>query len=369
MKRYLAIIGTRPEVIKMAPIIQESELHDHIEIDVCSTGQHKLILKQALSSFDISIDYDLELMTTDQGLSYLHSNAVLGLQDLMSNSKYDGVIVQGDTTTAFAGAMTAFLNRIPVVHVEAGLRTWDIANPFPEEGNRILIDSISSICAAPTAEAAKNLSKAGIPDSRIHITGNTAIDSLIYTRTKMSDESRNGTFTVGSLTLDKTRRIIAITAHRRESFGTDLERICKAISTLAARHTDVLFVYPVHPNPNVRKPVFEQLGNIENVHLIEPLAYSDFVLLLMNSYLVLTDSGGIQEEAPTLDLPVLVMRKNTERPEGLAAGCTRLVGVTEESIVEGVEQLLSDKQSYKSMAEAKNPYGDGTAARKILELL
>jgi UDP-N-acetylglucosamine 2-epimerase (non-hydrolysing) len=374
VKRYIAILGTRPEAIKLAPIILGAKNHQDVTVELCSTGQHKEMLDQALLAFELTPDYDLSLMTSNQALSEFHAIAVSGIHRVLSNSDFDGVIVQGDTATAVAGAIAGFHANLPVIHVEAGLRTWDLSNPFPEEGNRTIIDSLATVNAAPTAQAAENLKKMGIPESNIFVTGNTAIDALLYMKSKIdssAQESSSSTDVMefGSVNLKSGSRIIAVTGHRRESFGRELEQICRAIGAIAASHPDVQIVYPVHLNPNVQEPVYRILGKIDNIHLCDPMSYPDFVNLLANSYLVLTDSGGIQEEAPALDLPVLVMRKTTERPEGVNAGCARLVGVSEKSIIDGVAEILGSDQIHQSMATAINPYGDGHAATRILDRL
>jgi len=350
-------------------MIRASANFPEISIAVCSTGQHRDMFEQAQTSVGLSVDFNLDLMKSDQQLSTLHAKAVVGIHEILDTNGFDGVIVQGDTTTAFAGALASFHKRLPVIHVEAGLRTWDMTNPFPEEANRSLIDSIATVCAAPTVKAAENLKKAGVGDSRIHVTGNTAIDALLFTKSLISDSSDSSNPELRKIFSNPDAPIVTITGHRRESFGEDFENICFAIQKLASEHRSYQFVYPVHLNPNVREPAHQILGGIENVHLLPPLNYTDFVQLLSNSYLVLTDSGGIQEEAPSLDLPVLVMRKNTERPEGIDAGCAMLVGVSESSIVDGVEELISDQGLNARMASAKKPYGDGHAAEKILRLL
>jgi UDP-N-acetylglucosamine 2-epimerase (non-hydrolysing) len=340
-----------------------------ISIDICSTGQQKEMLNQTLASFDLTPLYELNLMQHNQSLSDLHSTAVTGISQLLSKLEFDGVIVQGDTTTAFAGALAAFHNKMTLVHVEAGLRSHNLSNPFPEEGNRILIDSIATVCAAPTIQAAENLNRAGIAESKIHVTGNTGIDALFHVKAKLESMADRAKPNIGSPDPDTTNRIITITLHRRESFGHDLEQICEAILVLAKSHPEMQFIYPVHLNPNVQTPVRKFLDGVPNIQLTEPKNYHDFVDLLMHSFLILTDSGGIQEEAPSLGIPVLVLRKNTERPEGIEAGCAKLAGVTKGSIIQAVEAIINDEQLYRSMATVKNPYGDGTAASQILKLL
>jgi len=368
--RALFVVGTRPEVIKLAPVIIECNKRASIEVIVCSTGQHRQMLDQAFDSFRISPDIDLDLMTPNQSLTDLSAAALTSLANVFQTHKPDAVIVQGDTTTAMIGGLSAYYHRIPVVHVEAGLRTWNRFNPFPEEGNRAIIDQIADYCMAPTSESEKNLLATGVSQDRITVTGNTAVDAIIAMSKKMAGAPAPPSVPAAVATAIKNgERVIVVTGHRRESFGNDFESICRSLKRIATDHPDVQIVYPVHLNPNVREPVYRILNDVDRVHLIEPLPYSEFVWLLTHSYLVLTDSGGIQEEVPSLNRPILVMRNVTERPEGVDAGCAILVGVDEENIVRHVNTLLTDKAQYAKMIKQENPYGDGQASIRIANVL
>ena len=370
MTRVLFVIGTRPEAIKQAPVILECQKRSDIEVIVCSTGQHRQMLDQALGAFDIQPDIDLELMTKDQSLTDLTASTLLSLGKVLDQHKPDAVVVQGDTTTAMVGSLAAFYRKIPVVHVEAGLRTWDRLNPFPEEVNRAIIDQIADYYMAPTEDSRTNLNQTGAPSHRIWVTGNTSVDAIISMAQKVSNKPAPDSLPdhlVDAITSGS--KIITVTGHRRESFGADFESICTALKLVSTNNPKVHIVYPVHLNPKVQEPVFRVLSDIPNVHLIEPLAYPEFVWLLTNSHIVLSDSGGIQEEVPSLDKPVLVIRTVTERPEGVEAGCAKLVGVSQDEIVRNIELLLTDKDLYSYMATSKNPYGDGKASIRIADLI
>ena len=368
--RALFVVGTRPEVIKVAPVILECRTRPDIETIVCSTGQHRQMLDQAFGSFDITPDIDLGLMTANQSLTDLSAAALTALGGVFESQNPDAVIVQGDTTTAMIGALAAYYHRIPIVHIEAGLRTWDRFNPFPEEGNRAIIDQIADYCMAPTSGSQKNLLKTGVGQERITVTGNTAVDAILGMAKKVSNSEAPESIPaeIGQSITNGVRAIV-VTGHRRESFGKDFESICRALKRIVDENPDTQIVYPVHLNPNVREPVFRILKDEERVHLVDPLPYSEFVWLLANSFIVLTDSGGIQEEVPSLNKPILVMRSVTERPEGVDAGCSKLVGVDENTIVENINELLTDESAYARMIKADNPYGDGKASKRIADVI
>lgn len=359
------VIGTRPEAIKMAPVIMELQKHaGAIRTVVCSTGQHREMLDQALHLFNIAPDIELNVMQPDQKLSELTSVLLTALDTVLERVRPDCILAQGDTTTVLASALAAYYRRVPFGHVEAGLRTGDRFQPFPEEMNRSIADTLSEWLFAPTEQNRQNLLREGCPDGRIVVTGNTVIDALHYVAALPYD------WASGVLAdLAARQQIVLITAHRRENFGERFRQICEAIRELAGRFPGVQFVYPVHLNPNVRKPVLEMLAGLPNVILTEPLDYKSLVHLMKRSMLILTDSGGIQEEAPGLGIPVLVMREKTERPEGVETGVVRLTGTARDSIVQEVEQLLTDAAALASMAKAVNPYGDGHAAERIVQTL
>jgi UDP-N-acetylglucosamine 2-epimerase (non-hydrolysing) len=362
MLKVLTVFGTRPEAIKLAPVIKELEKYpDEIKSVVCVTGQHREMLDQVLEIFGITPDIDLDLMEEDQTLEELTAKAFPEITKVIKNVYPDILLVQGDTTTAMLTALAAFYQKIKVGHVEAGLRTNDIYNPFPEEVNRRLISVVSSYNFAPTETAYKALANEGFKKDSIYITGNTVIDALLMTVKKKH-----------KLNLDipvDNRRIILVTAHRRESFGIPFENICNALKDIATQNENIEIIYPVHLNPNVQEPVDTILSDIKRVHLIEPLEYLDFVQLMNKSYLILTDSGGIQEEAPALGKPVLVMREKTERPEAVKVGIVKLVGTDTKKIVKETENLLKNKRMYERMSKAHNPYGDGKAAERIVKIL
>lgn len=368
MKKVFFVFGTRPEAIKMAPLIIELKKSPaEFDVKICLTGQHREMLDQVMSFFGLSGDYDLNLMKANQTLFDITARALKGLESVYDDYKPDYVIVQGDTTTVLAGALAAYYKKIQVIHLEAGLRSGDLYSPFPEEGNRILVGHIASIHLAPTAASRDNLAREGITKN-VHVVGNTVIDALLL---GLDLIKRNGDdiYRKHFDFLDLSKRIILVTGHRRESFGEPFENICNAIKTIIETNPDVAVVYPVHLNPNVQEPVKRILAGVKNVYLIPPLDYPYMIWLMSKAYLVLTDSGGIQEEAPALGKPVLVMRDVTERQEGVDAGTARLVGTDYQKIVDGASILLRDGAEYAKMATAINPYGDGTTSSKISQLL
>lgn len=382
MKKVMLVFGTRPEAIKMAPLVKEFQARaNEFETIVCVTGQHREMLKQVLELFDIKPDYDLEIMKEGQDLYDVTTRVLLGMREVLKKTKPDVVLVHGDTTTSTAAALATFYQQIPVGHVEAGLRTHNICSPWPEEMNRQLTGRMASYHFAPTELSRKNLLAEGIATDRIFITGNTVIDALqqVVTRVKGNADLRNEVsrkllqFGYDVNRLEAGRRLVLITGHRRENFGEGFLNICRAIQTLSKRFPEVDFVYPMHLNPNVRKPIREifgdNLGGLDNLFFIEPLEYLQFVTLMDRSSIVLTDSGGIQEEAPGLGKPVLVMRDTTERPEAVKAGTVKLVGTDYNQIVDNVEKLLTDNAAYAEMSRANNPYGDGKACSYIADAL
>lgn len=361
--KVLTIFGTRPEAIKMAPLIKEIEKNsDVFESIVCVTAQHRKILDQVLELFEIKPDYDLDIMKTNQNLWSLTSDVLLKTKEVIEEVKPDVVLVHGDTTTSMAAALSAFYAGIRVGHVEAGLRTFDKFNPFPEEINRVFTDAVCTYHFAPTDKACDNLIKSQIPKEHIYKTGNTVIDSLLYTVENYSEEPE-------WLELNPSLKTILITSHRRENFGGPIREICRAVIELVENNKNIEVVYPVHPNPNVREPVFELLDGKERIHLIQPLEYAQFCSLMKKAYIILTDSGGVQEEAPSLGKPVLVLRETTERPEAVEYGTVKLAGTNKNNIISAVENLLNDEAEYKRMSEAVNPYGDGLASKRITEVL
>lgn len=365
--KVLTVIGTRPEAIKMAPVLQKLQ-GTSVDSRICVTAQHRSMLDQVMSFFGLTADYDLDVMEINQSLEALTSKILMLLEPILNDFAPDIVLVHGDTTTTFSASLAAFYKQIPVGHVEAGLRTGNVYSPWPEEANRKLTSVMASMHFAPTEQARNNLLEEGISDSRIFVTGNTVIDALLMTKKKLTQSVRRK-FDEQFSYLEPERRLVLITGHRRESFGQPFEEICKAISDLARQFEDVDFVYPVHLNPNVQDPVRRRLGRQENIYLLEPLDYFPFVYLLDRSHLVLTDSGGIQEEAPSLGKPVLVMRETTERPEGIDAGTVVLVGSSKTKIEEGVSKLLTCDVAYEEMRAAHNPYGDGFASDRIRDVL
>lgn len=379
MKKVLLVFGTRPEAIKMAPLVHEFKKHpDQFETLVCVTGQHREMLDQVLELFQIVPDVDLNIMKSGQDLYDVTSRVLLGMRDVLKELAPDVVLVHGDTTTSMAAALAAFYQQITVGHVEAGLRTGNIYSPWPEEMNRLMTGRIATYHFSPTTLSKQNLLKENVNAEHIIITGNTVIDALHWVVNKIHlEQGLQNTLHQSILVegydsdrLANGKRLVLITGHRRENFGEGFLNICHAIKSLSQRYPEVDFVYPMHLNPNVRKPVMEILGGDEdNVFLIDPLQYLPFVYLMEQSYLILTDSGGIQEEAPGLGKPVLVMRNTTERPEAVDAGTVLLVGADQDRIEKGVSQLLDDDKLYQKMSEAVNPYGDGLACKRIVEFL
>jgi UDP-N-acetylglucosamine 2-epimerase (non-hydrolysing) len=365
MPRALFVIGTRPEAIKLCPVVLQFREHaPEWRTRVCVTAQHRDLLDQVLAAFGVTPDYDLNVMRPGQSLFQSTSRILTGLERVLANDQPDLIFVQGDTTTTFCGALAGFYRGVEVAHVEAGLRTWDMLQPFPEETNRVLTSRLATLHFAPTTEAAANLVKEGI-SGEICVTGNTGIDALLRICTQLE---RGRLALPAWPQLESDRRMILVTAHRRESFGDGFTRICKALARVAARG-DVDVIYPVHPNPNVRGPVDELLGSVPRIHLVEPLDYVSFVDLMRRCHFILTDSGGIQEEAPSLGKPVLVMREKTERPEAVAAGTARLVGTEPDRIVAESNLLLDDAAEYDRRSRVHNPYGDGKASQRILQAL
>ena len=359
--KVMTIFGTRPEAIKMAPLVKELQSRKEIECIVCVTAQHREMLDQVLEDFGITPDYDLNIMQHGQTLSDITTRALNGLNEIIKTEKPDIVLVHGDTTTTFVGALAAFYNQVAVGHVEAGLRTWDLYAPYPEEANRQMVDVLSNLYFAPTKIAAYNLIKEGKNKDDVIITGNTVIDAMAYT---VKQDYHHEIFDwVGN------NRMILLTAHRRENLGEPMRNIFKAIKKIVNEFDDVKVVYPVHRNPKVREIASEILGDTDKVKLIEPLEVLDFHNFMNKSYLILTDSGGIQEEAPSLGKPVLVLRNVTERPEGIEAGTLKLVGTNEEIIYEETKKLLTDEKTYQEMSEAHNPYGDGLASKRIADAI
>lgn len=362
MKTVLVIAGTRPEAIKVAPVIRALRERNRLAVKLCVTAQHRQMLDQVLEIFGLAADFDLDLMRPGQSLPELTSRIFAAIPAVLRESSPAAVIVQGDTTTAYVGAMCAFYEHIPVAHVEAGLRTSDIYAPFPEEVNRRLIGPIATWHFAATAKAQKNLLRENIPAAKIHVTGNTVIDALLA----MADRAPAAP---ANLAPRPGERLILVTGHRRESFGEGMHNLCTALATLARAHADVRILYAVHPNPNVTTVVRSTLGGISNIQLTDPLDYLAFVPLMRDCHFIITDSGGIQEEAPALGKPVLVTRDVTERPEGVEAGCSRLVGTDVDRIVGAATELLADPAAYARMSGVKNPYGDGKASERIAEVL
>ena len=379
MKKILLVFGTRPEAIKMCPLVKEFQKYpDDFETLVCVTGQHREMLDQVLHIFDVEPDYDLNIMKQGQDLYDITARVLTGMRDVLDEVKPDVVLVHGDTTTSTAAALAAFYRQIPVGHVEAGLRTHNIYSPWPEEMNRQITGRIATYDFSPTPLSRQNLLDEGVDTERIIVTGNTVIDALHMVVARIKDDATLQTQLVEQLLdagydISRNRRLVLITGHRRENFGEGFLNICRAIRDLAKRYQDVDFVYPMHLNPNVRKPIHEIFGerleDLGNLFFIEPLEYLDFVFLMEKSTLVLTDSGGIQEEAPGLGKPVLVMRDTTERPEALDAGTVKLVGTDYDKIVSEVSQLLDDSAAYDAMSHAVNPYGDGHACVRIVKKL
>jgi UDP-N-acetylglucosamine 2-epimerase (non-hydrolysing) len=373
MKKVLLVFGTRPEAIKMAPLVKAFEQEKNIESKVCVTAQHREMLDQVLEIFDIVPEYDLNLMKPGQDLYDITANVLLGMKDVLNEFKPDIVLVHGDTTTTSATSLAAFYQKIKVGHVEAGLRTGDIYSPWPEEANRQITGILASYHFSPTTTSRDNLLRENKNEAGILVTGNTVIDALFLALDKIENSVALKNIIIKSLIaqykIDDTKKLILVTGHRRENFGQGFINICEALKTLAVNNPDIDIVYPVHLNPNVQKPVKELLSEVENVYLIEPLQYETFLYLMSKSYFIITDSGGVQEEAPSLGKPVLVMRDTTERPEALEAGTVKLVGTDKEKIIKEAQLLLDSNREYTKMSKAHNPYGDGKACKKIVEFI
>ena len=368
--KVLTVFGTRPEAIKMAPLVQALAQDPAFESRLCVTAQHREMLDQVLRLFRLQPDYDLNIMRPEQGLTEITCRILEGMKTVLLDFKPDIVLVHGDTTTTLAASLAAFYQQIPVGHVEAGLRTGDLASPWPEEGNRKLTGHLARLHFTPTARSRQNLLQENLPDARIIVTGNTVIDALLWVRDRVLDDtSLNAELAARYPFLDPAKKLVLVTGHRRESFGGGFERICSALAQIARQHPEAQIVYPVHLNPNVSEPVNRILSGIENIILVEPQEYLPFVWLMNRAWLILTDSGGIQEEAPSLGKPVLVMRDTTERPEAVDAGTVRLVGTDIVRIVASVDELLRDDEAWQAMSHAHNPYGDGKACGRILQAL
>lgn len=371
MRKILIVFGTRPEAIKMAPLVKEFQQYpNQFEVKVCVTAQHREMLDQVLEIFDIVPEYDLDIMKEGQDLYDITANVLLGMKNVLNAFSPDIVFVHGDTTTSFSVSLACFYQKIPVAHIEAGLRTYNVYSPWPEEANRQLTGKLATYHFAPTTSAAHNLLSEGVKKENIIITGNTVIDALFLTRTNIENNAflKNSLISQINLKFDlDVAKLILVTGHRRENFGQGFINICEALKEIALTNPDIHIIYPVHLNPNVRKPVNEILGKVSNIHLIEPLGYQPFVYLMSRAYLIITDSGGVQEEAPSLGKPVLVMREVTERPEAVEAGTVKLVGCDKNKIVRETQFLLNSQEEYSKMALAHNPYGNGKACQKIVE--
>ena len=368
MKKVLIVIGTRPEAIKMAPVYQMFKDDSNFNIKICSTGQHKEMLKQVLDFFEISPDFDLEIMRANQDLYTITSDILLGLKNIIDDFEPDYVFVHGDTSTSFAAGLASFYSKIPVCHVEAGLRTFNLSSPFPEEANRQLTSRITKFHFAPTYKAKENLIMEGVSENQICVTGNTVIDALKYGLIKLNEFESEELNDLNSI-LDLSKKILLVTGHRRENHGEGILNICLALKNIARTFKDICIVYPVHLNPKISSPVNELLDGVDNIKLISPLSYPTFIYLMNKSWAILTDSGGIQEEAPSIGKPVFVMRENTERPEALEAGTVKLVGTDPQVIFNEVQKLYNDIGEYNSYLKKSNPYGDGLASKRILKFL
>lgn len=366
--KLLVVFGTRPEAIKMAPLVKALQHFPKLEVKVCVTAQHRQMLDQVLQLFNIIADFDLNLMRPGQTLTQLTCNILQGMEGVFAQYKPDWVLVHGDTTTTLATSLAAYYQQVGVAHVEAGLRTSNIYSPWPEEANRQLTGRLAGLHFAPTAQAQTNLLNEGVSPATIHVTGNTVIDALLSVSERLDSYPQLAASLATQFPyLDASKRLVLVTGHRRENFGAGFESMCKALRSIAAE-PGVQIVYPVHLNPNVQEPVRRILANVDNVHLIEPLDYLPFVYLMKHSHIILTDSGGVQEEAPSLGKPVLVMRDTTERPEAVAAGTVRLVGTDHDRITTETMRLLNEASAYKKMSYAHNPYGDGLACQRITQV-
>lgn len=369
-KKVLTVFGTRPEAIKMAPLVHALNRDDRFEAKCCVTAQHREMLDQVLDLFEIIPDYDLNLMKSGQTLNDVTARILLELKPVLQEFKPDVVLVHGDTATTLSAALASYYEQIPVGHVEAGLRTGNIYSPWPEEGNRKLTGSLTQYHFSPTETSKQNLLQENINDNDIYVTGNTVIDALLMIQNKIAtDEALNSELAAEFPFLDESKKLILVTGHRRESFGGGFERICEALAQVAKEHPDIQILYPMHLNPNVREPVNRILASISNIYLIEPQQYLPFIYLMSRSHIILTDSGGIQEEAPSLGKPVLVMRDTTERPEAVESGTVKLVGTDVDKITSSLTELLTSEPAYQAMSFAHNPYGDGKACQRILEAL
>lgn len=358
--KIICTVGTRPEAIKMAPVILELKKQPWAQVRVLATAQHREMLDQVMAFFDITPDIDLNIMKPNQNLTELTARLLLELDKVLIDEQPDVVLAQGDTTTVFAMALACFYRRIPFGHVEAGLRTWDMQNPFPEEANRVLAGRLTRWHFAPTQSSSDNLLREGIPAQDIYVTGNTVIDALLMTASKELE--------IGVKT-DDSKRLVLVTSHRRENFGEPFKNICQALRELAERNPDIQILYPVHPNPNVKDVAHAMLGGIDNIVLCQPLDYAPFIAAMKKAYLIISDSGGVQEEAPALGVPVLVLRDETERPEAVDIGVVKLVGPNKGRILGEAQTLLDDPEAYKAMARGVSPYGDGKGAERIVEVL
>ena len=385
MQKILIVFGTRPEAIKMAPLVKEfQKFPKHFETKVCVTAQHREMLDQVLDLFEITPEYDLDIMKPGQDLYDVTSNVLLGMKEVLTDYKPDVVFVHGDTSTTFAASLAAFYQQISVAHIEAGLRTGNIYSPWPEEANRQLTTQITSYHFAPTATSKTNLLKENVSEQSIAVTGNTVIDALFLALEKIKNSAKLESEIINSINkhlpssyqlpdinngLPQDQKMILVTGHRRENHGQGFINICTALKEIALSNPTINIVYPVHLNPNVQKPVKELLSDVENIHLIEPLQYEQFIYMMDKSYFIITDSGGVQEEAPSLGKPVLVMRDTTERPEALEAGTVKLVGTDTQLIIKEAQELIDDERAYSAMSKASNPYGDGHACEKIVDFL
>ena len=373
MKKVLLVFGTRPEAIKMAPLVKAFKKEKSIISKVCVTAQHREMLDQVLEIFEITPDYDLNIMKAGQDLYDITANVLLGMKDVLNDFKPDIVLVHGDTTTTSATALAAFYQKIKVGHVEAGLRTHDLYSPWPEEANRQITGVLANYHFVPTVNSQDNLIRENKIKDNIIVTGNTVIDALFLALEKIDSNLALETKIISNINsqykIDETRKLILVTGHRRENFGQGFINICKALKVLSLNNPNVDIVYPVHLNPNVQKPVKEILSDVSNIYLIQPLQYESFIYLMKQSYFIITDSGGVQEEAPSLGKPVLVMRDTTERPEALEAGTVKLVGTNQDKIIQEAQKLLDDEKEYEKMSKAHNPYGDGKACQRIVEFI
>lgn len=372
MKKILIVFGTRPEAIKMAPLVKAFKNDNNFDTRVCVTAQHRQMLDQVLDIFEIVPEYDLNIMKAGQDLYDITSNVLIGIREVLTDFKPDVVFVHGDTSTTFSTSLAAYYAKIKVGHIEAGLRTYDIYSPWPEEGNRQLTGTLANYHFAPTVQSQENLLKEGKDKNNIFVTGNTVIDALMYVVHRIDNQPELKQKIRAKISaqypLENQRKVILVTGHRRENFGQGFINICEGLKQIALNNPGIDIVYPVHLNPNVQRPVNEILSNIENIYLIDPLQYEEFIYLMSQAYFIITDSGGIQEEAPSLGKPVLVMRDTTERPEAVEAGTVKLVGCDQAVLVREAEKLLNDHNEYEMMSRAHNPYGDGKACERIVNI-